>query len=108
VDQWWSNVDSQWEVPPLARFLERIASFSRLIVLDKRGTGLLDPVPMGGPPALEEWMDDMTEANVAGLAVHIGARIAMLARPSEILVSSTVRTSSLAPESRSRIEESMN
>ena len=34
---------------------------------------------------------ELTEGNVAGLAVHIGARIAMLADPSEILVSSTVK-----------------
>ena len=59
IDQWWSNVDSQWDVPPLARMLERVASFSRLIVLDKRGTGLSDPVPLGGLPTLEEWMDDI-------------------------------------------------
>src|ERR1044071_4879972 len=59
VDQWWSNVDTQWELPPLARMLERFASFSRLIVLAKRGTGLSDPVPLGGLPTLEEWMDDI-------------------------------------------------
>jgi class 3 adenylate cyclase len=59
IDQWWSNVDGQWDVPPLARMLERVASFSRLIVLDKRGTGLSDPVPLGGLPTLEEWMDDI-------------------------------------------------
>jgi len=59
VDQWWSNVDAQWDVPPLAHMLERLASFSRLILLDKRGTGLSDPVPLGGLPTLEEWMDDI-------------------------------------------------
>jgi class 3 adenylate cyclase len=59
VEQWWSNVDTQWDVPPLARMLERVASFSRLILLDKRGTGLSDPVPLGGLPTLEEWMDDI-------------------------------------------------
>ena len=59
VDQWWTNVDGQWDVPPLARMLERVASFSRLILLDKRGTGLSDPVPLGGLPTLEEWMDDI-------------------------------------------------
>jgi pimeloyl-ACP methyl ester carboxylesterase len=45
--------------PPLARLLDRLASFSRLIVLDKRGTGLSDPIPLGGFPTLEEWMDDI-------------------------------------------------
>ncbi len=59
VDQWWSNVDTLWDLPPLAHVLERIASFSRLILLDKRGTGLSDPVPLGGLPTLEEWMDDI-------------------------------------------------
>jgi class 3 adenylate cyclase len=59
IDQWWSNVDGQWAVPPLARMLERLASFSRVIVLDKRGTGLSDPVPLGRLPTLEEWMDDI-------------------------------------------------
>jgi class 3 adenylate cyclase len=59
IDQWWSNVDTQWEVPPLAGMLDRLASFSRLILLDKRGTGLSDPVPLGGLPTLEEWMDDI-------------------------------------------------
>jgi class 3 adenylate cyclase len=59
IDQWWSNVDSQWDVPPIARMLERLASFSRLMLMDKRGTGLSDPLPMGGLPTLEEWMDDI-------------------------------------------------
>jgi class 3 adenylate cyclase len=59
VDQWFSNVDAQWELSPLARLLDRLASSSRLIVLDKRGTGLSDPIPQGGFPTLEEWMDDI-------------------------------------------------
>ena len=60
IDQWWSNVDSLWRVPPFARFVERLAGFARVILLDKRGTGLSDPVPLGGLPTLEEWMDDIT------------------------------------------------
>ena len=59
IDQWWGNVDSQWDVPPLAQMLDRLASFSHLILMDKRGTGLSDPVPLGGLPTLEEWMDDI-------------------------------------------------
>ena len=43
----------------MARFLERLASFSRLIVFDKRGTGLSDRVPNGELPTLEERMDDL-------------------------------------------------
>jgi len=59
LDQWFSNVDALWHFAPLARFVERLASFSRVILLDKRGTGISDPVPLGGLPTLEEWMDDI-------------------------------------------------
>lgn len=52
-----SHVEWSWEFPPVARFLERLASFSRLIVLDKRGTGLSDPVV--GMPSAEERADDL-------------------------------------------------
>src|SRR6266511_3257743 len=39
-----SNVEEAWEDPSYRRFLERLASFSRLLLFDKRGTGLSDPV----------------------------------------------------------------
>ena len=52
-----SHVEWSWEHPPFARFLQRLASFSRLILFDKRGTGLSDPV--AGVPAPEERMDDI-------------------------------------------------
>ncbi|MFQ5961996.1 MAG: hypothetical protein ACE5K9_11045 [Candidatus Methylomirabilales bacterium] len=35
-----SDLEQNWELPALARFLHRLASFSRLILFDKRGTGL--------------------------------------------------------------------
>ena len=41
---WMSNIDIIWEEPSYADFLQRLASFSRLIVFDKRGTGLSDRV----------------------------------------------------------------
>jgi len=59
LDQWFSNVDALWDFAPLARFVERLATFARVILLDKRGTGVSDPVPLGGLPTLEEWMDDI-------------------------------------------------
>lgn len=59
VDQWFSNIQAQWEFEPLARLLERLASFSRLIVFDKRGTGVSDPVSIDALPTLEQWIDDM-------------------------------------------------
>ncbi|HEY3527854.1 MAG TPA: alpha/beta hydrolase [Nocardioides sp.] len=59
LDQWFSNVDALWDFAPLARFVERMSTFARVIVLDKRGTGISDPVPNGGRPTLEAWMDDV-------------------------------------------------
>jgi pimeloyl-ACP methyl ester carboxylesterase len=54
-----SHVEYAWEDPDFARFLERLASFSRLILFDKRGTGLSDRVPVNKLPTLEERMDDV-------------------------------------------------
>ena len=57
VPGWVSNIDVFWEEPTLARFLTRLASFSRLILFDKRGTGLSDRV--ADMPSLEVRMDDV-------------------------------------------------
>src|SRR3989338_4721659 len=59
VHGWISHIEHLWEEPSVARFLRRLASFSRLILLDKRGTGLSDPVPLDKLPTLEERMDDV-------------------------------------------------
>jgi class 3 adenylate cyclase len=58
-DQWFGNVDGQWEFPPLENLLRRLGSFSRLVLFDKRGTGASDPVALSSLPTLEEWMDDL-------------------------------------------------
>jgi class 3 adenylate cyclase len=55
---WISNIEAIWEEPALARFLERIASFTRMIVFDKRGVGLSDRVPESHLPTFETRMDD--------------------------------------------------
>ena len=54
---WVSNVEYMWEEPTLSSFLKRLASFSRLIIFDKRGTGLSDRVKE--LPTLELRIDDM-------------------------------------------------
>ena len=59
VPGWVSNIDLLWEKPKPARFLERLASFSRLILFDKRGTGMSDRVPNDRLPTLEQRMDDV-------------------------------------------------
>ncbi len=42
INDWIWNLELQWENPLCARFLERLASFSRLLLFDKRGNGLSD------------------------------------------------------------------
>jgi pimeloyl-ACP methyl ester carboxylesterase len=59
VPGWVSNVALNWQEPSYARFLERLASFARLILFDKRGTGLSDRVPDREMPTLEQRMDDV-------------------------------------------------
>jgi pimeloyl-ACP methyl ester carboxylesterase len=55
----WGHVDVIWEVPVWAAFLERLASFGRLILFDRRGTGASDAVPDTAMPTWEEWADDV-------------------------------------------------
>jgi pimeloyl-ACP methyl ester carboxylesterase len=59
VPPWVSDVEIQWEEPRFARFLRGLASFSRLITFDKRGTGLSDRVSDDRLPDMETRMDDM-------------------------------------------------
>lgn len=59
VPGWISNVEENWAEPSYARFLTRLASFARLILFDKRGTGLSDRVAEHELPTLEQRMDDV-------------------------------------------------
>ena len=75
---WVSNLDQFWAEPSFARFLRRLASFSRLILFDKRGTGLSDRVPVDRLPSLEDRMDD-----VRAVMDAVGSRRAALVGVSE-------------------------
>jgi class 3 adenylate cyclase len=59
VTQWGTNVDTIWEEPSAARYFDRLASFARVIVFDKRGTGVSDPVPLDDLPPADRWMEDI-------------------------------------------------
>jgi pimeloyl-ACP methyl ester carboxylesterase len=54
---WVSHLDLQWTEPTVAGFLRRLAGFSRLIMFDKRGTGLSDPGDAAA--SFEQRMDDI-------------------------------------------------
>ncbi len=56
---WVSHLEYFWKHPLFAAFLNRLASFSRLILFDKRGTGLSDRVPLSQLPTLEQRMEDV-------------------------------------------------
>ena len=70
-----SHLEYDWEHPRPARFFRRLASFSRLIRFDKRGTGLSDRLAI---PSLEERMDD-----VRAVLEAVGSRRAALIGVSE-------------------------
>ncbi len=75
---WVSHLEYFWREPSFARFLLRLASFSRLILFDKRGTGLSDRVPVNELPTLEQRMDD-----VRAVMMAVGSERAALCGVSE-------------------------
>jgi pimeloyl-ACP methyl ester carboxylesterase len=93
-----SHLEFRWQEPSLARSLRQLASFSRLIMFDKRGTGLSDPVPITGLPTMEQRVDDiravMSAAGVEQAAVmgtsEGGAETMLLAATCPEVVSSLV------------------
>jgi class 3 adenylate cyclase len=78
-----SHLGLLWENPSVARFLHRLASFSRLILLDRLGSGLSDRGPSG--QSFEDDMDDVAlvldavgAQRVAFFGCHLGGRLALL------------------------------
>jgi pimeloyl-ACP methyl ester carboxylesterase len=57
ANSWCSHIEFSWSRPAIVRFYEHLASFCRLVLFDKRGTGLSDPV--AGVPTMDDRMDDM-------------------------------------------------
>ena len=57
VPGWFSHIDMQWDDPQWRTFIGELVSFARVILYDKRGTGLSDPVD--GVPTVENRVDDL-------------------------------------------------
>lgn len=74
ITSWLQNLDVMWDEPSLAAYLDRLASFSRVVCFDKRGSGVSDPVPLAALPTIDEWMDDAT-AVLAAVGVEHAALI---------------------------------
>ncbi len=59
VREYFDHLEAGWDLPSQARFMSRLASFSRLIMFDKGGTGMSDPTALNAHPTLELWMDEL-------------------------------------------------
>jgi class 3 adenylate cyclase len=91
------HIDIAWEDPAIALFLQTLASFSRLILFDRRGKGASDPLPPGPVPPWESYADEL-----AAVLDEVGSeRAALLAEldagPTAMLFAGTrpQRTSAL-------------
>ena len=60
ITQWGTNIDTFWDEPSAARYLDRLATFSRVILFDKRGTGISDPFDPNSTSTWQGWMGDIT------------------------------------------------
>jgi pimeloyl-ACP methyl ester carboxylesterase len=58
-----SNIEVYWEEPSFARWLHKLSRFSRVIMFDKRGTGLSDRLER--LPNMDERMDDVRAVRAA-------------------------------------------
>lgn len=111
LPEWVNNLEMQWQDPRLARFPTRLASFSRVVMLNMRGIGLSDPLPHDDSPTIEHWMDDITavldvlgSTRAALLGTGIGGSLALVFAATYpervaalVLVNATAR-SSAAPD----------
>jgi pimeloyl-ACP methyl ester carboxylesterase len=93
---WISHLELIWEQPAAARFLRRLASFTRLILWDKRGTGLSDPVPIDQLPTLEQRMDDVRAVMDAAGSERAALMGASEGGPMELLFAATYPTRTAA------------
>jgi pimeloyl-ACP methyl ester carboxylesterase/DNA-binding winged helix-turn-helix (wHTH) protein len=75
---WVSHLEYFWNEPSFARFLTKLSDMARLILFDKRGTGLSDPVPVSELPSLDIRLDDVRAVMEAA-----GSRRAVLMGVSE-------------------------
>jgi class 3 adenylate cyclase len=73
ITNWITNADTTWDEPSARRYLERLATMGRVILIDKRGTGVSDPHGVGTPLPVEEYVDD-----IIGVLDEVGSEEATL------------------------------
>jgi class 3 adenylate cyclase len=62
LTSWLQNLDAMWDEPTIAHFFGRLASFGRVVCVDKRGSGVSDPIALSHVPTVEQWGDDALAA----------------------------------------------
>ena len=60
ITNWLTNIETLWEEPSADRYLRRLGSIGRVVLIDKRGTGISDPHGIGRPQPVEEYVDDFS------------------------------------------------
>ena len=106
-----SHVEIEWDGPRLARFLRRLASFSRLICFDSRGVGLSDPISPRDWPTLEQRaqgaltvLDAVGSGQAALMGGLVGGQLAMFfaatypGRTSALVLAGTAARLAWAPD----------
>ena len=88
VGSWFGHVDGRWDTPGYAHLLRRLASFSRLIVFDKRGVGASDPAPPGSL-TLEAWLEDARAVMDAAGSARAAVVVATDAAPMGAMFAAT-------------------
>jgi class 3 adenylate cyclase/alpha-beta hydrolase superfamily lysophospholipase len=84
-----SHLELFWELPPFAEFFARLASFSRLIMFDRRGQGVSDAVPRNAFPTWEEWAEDIIAVLGAAESQRTAVMAAVDAGPIAMLFAAT-------------------
>lgn len=56
-----TQIDLLWDLPEMERFIRRLANFARVVLFDRRGAGISDPLPGDGRPSPEAWADDLLQ-----------------------------------------------
>jgi len=83
IPHWNTNVEALWDFPPYARFVRHLAAFGRVVLFDKRGTGLSDALSAKGEPLLEQFANELPvvlgAAHVERAALIAGDAAALMA-----------------------------
>jgi class 3 adenylate cyclase len=59
LTNWLTNVDLYWDEPSAVRYLDRLGTFGRVFLIDKRGSGVSDPSTRGYIDPVEDTLDDI-------------------------------------------------